>query len=74
MSRSAARTRDMPVGVGLGVGNGAQAAQVASFADGVIVGSALIRCVLDAPDRATGLARLGALSAELAEGVRNPEK
>jgi tryptophan synthase alpha chain len=44
---------------------------VASFADGVIVGSALIRCVLDAPDRATGLARLRALSSELAEGMRN---
>jgi tryptophan synthase alpha chain len=65
---------DMPVGVGLGVGNGAQAAQVASFADGVIVGSALIRCVLDAPDRITGLARLRTLSSELAEGVRNRRK
>jgi tryptophan synthase alpha chain len=65
---------EMAVGVGLGVGNGAQAAQVASFADGVIVGSALIRCVLDAPDRATGLSRLRALSAELAEGVREPQK
>jgi tryptophan synthase alpha chain len=64
----------MPVGVGLGVGNGAQAAEVASFADGVIVGSALIRCVLDAPDKATGLSRLRALSAELADGVRNPRK
>ena len=62
--------REMPVGVGLGVGNGKQAAEVAAFADGVIVGSALIRCVLEAPDRATGLARLRALSAELAEGVR----
>jgi tryptophan synthase alpha chain len=65
---------DMPVGVGLGVGTGAQAAEVAGFADGVIVGSALIRCVLEAPDRATGLSRLQALSAELAEGVRNPAK
>jgi tryptophan synthase alpha chain len=65
---------DLAVGVGLGVGNGTQAAEVAAFADGVIVGSALIRCVLDAPDRATGLSRLRALSAELAEGVRNPEK
>jgi len=62
--------REMPVGVGLGVGNGKQAAEVAAFADGVIVGSALIRCVLEAPDRATGLARLRALSAELADGVR----
>ncbi|GAA0557725.1 tryptophan synthase subunit alpha [Paractinoplanes ferrugineus] len=66
--------RDLPVGVGLGVGNGKQAAEVAGFADGVIVGSALIRCVLDAPDRETGLSRLRALSAELSEGVRNPEK
>ena len=62
--------RDLPVGVGLGVGNGKQAAEVAAFADGVIVGSALIRCVLEAPDRPTGLARLRALSAELADGVR----
>jgi tryptophan synthase alpha chain len=61
---------DMPVGVGLGVGTGAQAAQVAAFADGVIVGSALVRCVLDAPDLAAGQERLRALSAELAEGVR----
>jgi tryptophan synthase alpha chain len=61
---------DMPVGVGLGVGNGAQAAEVAAFADGVIVGSALIRCVLDAPDRATALSRLQTLTTELADGVR----
>jgi tryptophan synthase alpha chain len=61
---------EMAVGVGLGVGTGAQAAEVAAFADGVIVGSALIRCVLDAPDRGAGLDRLRALSAELAEGVR----
>jgi tryptophan synthase alpha chain len=64
----------MPVGVGLGVGTGRQAAEVASFADGVIVGSALIRCVLDAPDRPTGLARLRALSGELADGVRDRRK
>jgi tryptophan synthase alpha chain len=73
VARVRAADRDMPVGVGLGVGNGAQAAQVAAFADGVIVGSALIRCVLEAPDRAAGLARLSALSGELAEGVRNPQ-
>ena len=61
---------DLPVGVGLGVGTGAQAATVGGYADGVIVGSALIRCLLDAPDQATGLTALRALSAELAEGVR----
>jgi tryptophan synthase alpha chain len=61
---------DLPVGVGLGVGSGAQAAGVGAYADGVIVGSALIRCLLDAPDETSGLAALGALSVELAEGVR----
>ena len=44
---------DLPVGVGLGVCNGDQAAEVARFADGVIVGSAFVRCLLDA--RTTGL-------------------
>ncbi|MFC7550149.1 tryptophan synthase subunit alpha [Plantactinospora sp. GCM10030261] len=61
---------DLPVGVGLGVGTGEQAAAVAAYADGVIVGSALVRCVLDAPDQAAGLTALRRLSAELAEGVR----
>ena len=44
---------------------------MAAFADGVIVGSALIRSMLEAPDRASGLRSLRALSTELAEGVRN---
>lgn len=61
---------ELPVAVGLGVGNGAQAAEVGRYADAVIVGSALIRCLLDTPDQATGLAALRTLSAELAEGVR----
>ncbi|HEX5595587.1 MAG TPA: tryptophan synthase subunit alpha [Micromonosporaceae bacterium] len=68
-----ARTRsatDLPVGVGLGVATGAQAAEVGSYADAVIVGSALIRCLLDAPDEAAGLARLRSVAAELADGVR----
>jgi tryptophan synthase alpha chain len=68
------RTRavcDVPVGVGLGVSNGNQAAEVAAFADGVIVGSALVRTLLDAgSDRDAGLASLAALTRDLAEGVR----
>ncbi|MEU4622850.1 tryptophan synthase subunit alpha [Actinoplanes sp. NPDC023801] len=70
VSRIRAVDPSIPIGVGLGVGNGEQAAEVAAFADGVIVGSALIRCVLEAPDRATGLANLRSLSAELAGGMR----
>jgi tryptophan synthase alpha chain len=61
---------DIPIGVGLGVRNGAHAAAVAAYADAIIVGSALISRVLDAPDAATGRADLMALTAELAEGVR----
>ena len=69
-----ARTRkvtDLPVGVGLGVSNGRQAAEVAAYADGVIVGSAFVRTLLDAgADRRAGLELLGALTRDLAEGVR----
>ncbi|HVS68464.1 MAG TPA: tryptophan synthase subunit alpha [Mycobacteriales bacterium] len=60
----------IPVGVGLGVSNREQAAEVASYADGVIVGSALVRCLLDAPDAKSGAAAVGALAVELAAGVR----
>lgn len=69
-----ARTRaftDLPIGVGLGVSTGAQAAEVAAYADGVIVGSAFVRTLLDHPDdRAAALKALSALTEELAEGVR----
>ncbi len=62
---------DLPIAVGLGVGTGAQAAGVASYADGVIVGSAFVRTLLDHPgDRTAGLTALSRLTAELAEGVR----
>lgn len=64
------KVTDLPVGVGLGVGTGAQAATVASYADGVIVGSALVRCLLDAPDEAAGLSALRTLATDLAAGVR----
>ena len=65
-----ARTRrvagDLPICVGLGVSNGDQAAEVAGFADGVIVGSAYVRQMLDG----RGAEGVRALSAELADGVR----
>lgn len=62
---------NLPIGVGLGVSSGTQAADVAEYADAVIVGSAFVRRILDAggdPDAAAeGVA---ALAAELARGVR----
>lgn len=56
---------DIPVGVGLGVRSREQAAQIGSYADGVIVGSALVTALGDG-----GLTALRALTEELAAGVR----
>lgn len=57
---------DLPVCVGLGVRNGQQAAEVASFADGVIVGSAFVTAAAQGVDQVRDLTR------ELADGVRKP--
>jgi tryptophan synthase alpha chain len=67
--RAAAPT--LPVGVGLGVRDGAQAAEVGAYADAVIVGSALVRCLLDAADLDSGLTALRELTADLAAGLRH---
>jgi len=69
VARVRAAVPDFPVCVGLGVSNGDQAAEVASFADGVIVGSAFVRRLLDAPD-AMGVTAVRELAGELADGVR----
>jgi tryptophan synthase alpha chain len=69
VSRVRALAPDIAVCVGLGVSNGEQAREVAAFADGVIVGSALVRRMLDAPD-ARGVAAVRELAADLAAGVR----
>lgn len=62
---------DLPVGVGLGVSNGDQAAEIGAYADGVIVGSAFVRCLLEhRDDRAAGLRALEVLTEDLAAGVR----
>lgn len=63
-------TTDLPVCVGLGVSTAAQAAEVAAFADGVIVGSAFVQRLLDAASPEDGYAAVRELAAELAEGVR----
>ena len=60
------------VGVGLGVSSGEQAHEVTGFADLVIVGSALVKTLLDAEDagQPRDLTGLRALVADLAGGVR----
>lgn len=61
VDRIRART-DLPVAVGIGVRDAASAAEVAAYADGVIVGSAVVRAASDgdpagAPDRVAALVR-----------------
>ena len=59
------RHTDLPLAVGFGIGNRAQAAQVAAIADGVIVGTAIVR----AAGSAEGVAAVRTLATELAAGA-----
>ena len=63
-------TTDLPIAVGLGVSTREQAKGVAGYADGVIVGSAFINALLDAPNEEAGLLAVKTLASELALGVR----
>lgn len=56
---------DLPIAVGLGVSNGVQAAEIAKYADGVIVGSAFVKAA-----NAGGDTAVCELARELASGVR----
>jgi tryptophan synthase alpha chain len=60
---------DIAVGVGLGVRSGAQAAEIAEYADGVIVGSALVSAL--GGNGVDGVSAVRTLTGELAAGVRD---
>ena len=62
--RRVKKISDIPVGVGLGVRSREQAAQIGGYADGVIVGSALVSAL------SKGVAEVRTLTEELADGVR----
>ncbi|TKJ18214.1 tryptophan synthase subunit alpha [Blastococcus sp. CCUG 61487] len=66
VARTRAAAPDLAVCVGLGVSDGNQAAEVAAFADGVIVGSAYVRELLEG----RGADGVRALTTDLAAGVR----
>jgi tryptophan synthase alpha chain len=61
---------ELPISVGLGVSTREQAKSLAAYADGVIVGSAFIKLLLDAPSEQAGLDAISHLAKELALGVR----
>lgn len=61
---------DLPISVGLGVSTREQAKSLAAYADGVIVGSAFIKLLLEAKNEQEGLDAISHLARELALGVR----
>lgn len=70
VERARAIDPTLPIGIGLGVSNGAQAAEIGAYADLVIVGSALLKCLdSDGADMPGDLATLRALAGDLAAGV-----
>ena len=60
---------DVPVVAGVGISNADQAQAAAAVADGVIVGSALVQRVLDAPGADAAAVSLRTAVAELAQAV-----
>jgi tryptophan synthase alpha chain len=54
----------VPAAVGFGIGTPAQAAEVGRLADGVIIGSRLVRAVADAPDATAAVEAVGAFLSE----------
>jgi tryptophan synthase alpha chain len=68
VARAREHAGDLPIGVGLGVRSGDQAAEVAGFADAVIVGSAFVAKA----GGTGGDQNVRELAAELADGVRRP--
>ncbi len=64
------KVSDLPIAVGLGVSTREQAKGVAEYADGVIVGSAFVKAILDAPTIDEGVSAVTSLARELALGVR----
>ncbi|HEX5659729.1 MAG TPA: tryptophan synthase subunit alpha [Polyangiales bacterium] len=59
-----------PVVVGFGVSTGKDVAQLAKVADGVVVGSALVKAVESASDRAQAVANVRTLVKDLVSGLR----
>lgn len=75
VERARAADATLPVGIGLGVSNGEQAAEIGSFADLVIVGSALVKTMAsDGEDMAGDMVRLRELTEDLAAGVERARR
>lgn len=73
VARTRAQTKQ-PVCVGLGVSTPEQAGEVARYADGVIVGSAFVRRVLEADNPQEAAESVAALAASMAAAVRSARR
>jgi tryptophan synthase alpha chain len=71
--RALRRVTTKPVCVGFGIGTPAQVAMVGELADGVIVGSAIVRCVEDHADSPDLVREVGNFIAALRSGLRRAE-
>ena len=60
---------DVPICVGFGIKDAASAAAVGAHADGVVVGSALVQLMADAPDVPTAEQRLQTATAAIRQGL-----
>ena len=61
---------DLPVAVGFGIGKPEQAAEVGEYADGVVVGSAIVRLIGELGDSPDTASRAGALVKSLADASK----
>jgi tryptophan synthase alpha chain len=68
-ARAVRERTQKPVAVGFGVSSGKDVKALARHADGVVVGSALVRAIENAPDRAAKVAAVRLLVTELASGL-----
>lgn len=64
------RLGDVPVVLGVGIGDAQRANRAAAVADGVIVGSAIVRRVMAAPDVSSAAGALRGFVGELASAMR----
>lgn len=67
------RHTKLPVALGFGVSDAAQAAQAASYADAVVVGSAIVQRFHEADDQPDGYAEAGRWVADLVRAVKSGE-
>jgi tryptophan synthase alpha chain len=62
----------VPLVVGFGVRTPEHASAIGGIADGVVIASALVRIIAEAPDPATAVERIDAFGAAVAAALRRP--